>query len=261
MDIIQSSQFVLANFFYVTNKAWKHAYRPSTSPNNLIFVTEGTLYIEMSGTKYAVSENEFLLLPNGVESIGYKPSEKNTAFFFVLFHTPQSFTFPTYFSLQHTDTIQSLFLLLLKSKATNQYPQNAIRSLFHSLLYEIEFQINHNFTCSNKESEKNETLAEKIAHYIKGAVTRNITVIDVANHFGISKDHANRLFSQYAHTTLKAYIIQMRIKEIEKLLISTNTSLPTIAKKLAFPNSQSLSRFYKYHTGKAIREYRSNFIN
>jgi AraC-like DNA-binding protein len=90
---------------------------------------------------------------------------------------------------------------------------------------------------------------------------RNVTVHDVAIHFGLSDDYINRAFSKSEHITLKAYINKLRVKQIEEYLISTNTSLEVVAKKLSFPNVSALSKFYKYHTGRTITEFRSRFFN
>ena len=81
MSKIESCVFLNANFFYVTNNTWKHAYRATSSPNNLIFVTEGTLYIEVLNVRYEVNKNEFLYLPLGFESIGFRPVNTDTGFF------------------------------------------------------------------------------------------------------------------------------------------------------------------------------------
>lgn len=255
MSKIESCHFINANFFYVTNTLWKHAPRTLTSPNNLLLVTEGILYIEMKGQRYEIKQGEFLFFPHGVESIGYRPSSVSTGFYCVMFNSAPGFDFPTHFSLYDINHVRELYSLLIKNAARSDYPRKAIDALMHCLFYEITYQINHTAT------QGHETLSDSIKKYVESTMFRNITVNEVAAHFGLSPDHINRVFSQSEHITLKAYINRMRVDRIEELLISTNTSLATVAKKLGFPNSASLSKFYKYHTGKTISEYRSKFIN
>ncbi len=258
MSNIESCHFINANFFYVTNTLWKHAPRTVTSPNNLVLVTEGVLYIEMNGQRYTVNQGEFLFFPHGVESIGYRPSSVSTGFYCVMFNSPPEFAFPTHFSLYSLydiNPIRDLYSLLIKNAARSDYPRKALDSLMHCLFYEITYQINHT------DTQGHEPMSESIKKYVAGTMFRNITVNEVAAHFGLSPDHINRVFSQSEHITLKSYINRVRIHRIEELLISTNTSLSTVAKNLGFSNSTSLSKFYKYHTGKTISEYRSKFIN
>ena len=124
-----------------------------------------------------------------------------------------------------------------------------------SLFYEIQYQACHTAVYPQK------SLSDNIKKYIISTVFRNITVHDIAVHFGLSDDYVTQLFYKYEHITPKAYINQLKIKKIEEYLISTNTSLQAIAKKLSFPNVSALSKFYKYHTGRTITQYRTKFIN
>ena len=97
--------------------------------------------------------------------------------------------------------------------------------------------------------------------YIKDTLHRNLTVEDVAHHFGFSAKHANRLFYSVEHTTVKAYFNTHKIKRIEEYLMSTNLSVGELAEKFGFPNVEALHKYFKYHTGKSIKEFRSKFIN
>ena len=252
---IEACSFVTAKYMYITNSMWKHARRTHLSPNNLIYVTEGTLYIEVMGERYAVSKGEFLFLPQGAESIGYRPSTTNTGFYFVLFRTTDSVSFPTYFTAQSPERISELYAMLIKNAFLNGYPQKALNSLMHCLFYEVDYQLGNNV-----ESEE-KSLAAAIKKYSHDTVFRNATVHEIATHFGLSDDYVNRVFSQSEHVTLKAYMNKQRIKKIEELLISSNTPLKTIADKLGFSDAAALSKFYKYHTGKTVSEYRARFLD
>ena len=254
MSKIESCVFLNANFFYVTNNTWKHAYRATSSPNNLIFVTEGTLYIEVLNERYEVNKNEFLYLPLGFESIGFRPINTDTGFYCVMF-TGEESRLPTHFSVSDTSTIRDLYSTLIQKNALADYPKQGINRIMHCLFYEIQYQASHTAVYPQK------SLSDNIKKYIISTVFRNITVHDIAVHFGLSDDYVTQLFYKYEHITPKAYINQLKIKKIEEYLISTNTSLQVIAKKLSFPNVSALSKFYKYHTGRTITQYRTKFIN
>ena len=254
MNNIDSCEFINANFFYVTNMLWKHAYRSPLSPNNLIFVTEGTLYIEAQNERYEVNENEFLYLPLGLESIGFRPINTHTGYFYVTFKCKKP-QMPTHFSISDTTTVRNLYTTLIQKNALADYPKQCINKIMHCLFYEVQYQSSHSEICPQ------ETLSESIKKYATDTISRNLTVHDIASHFGLSDDHVTRIFFKYEHITLKAYINQLKVKKIDEFLLSTNTPLKVIAKKLSFPNVSALSKFYKYHTGRTITQYRTKFIN
>lgn len=251
----ESCHFVNAKYYYVTDTLWRHARRTVSSPHNLILVTEGTLYVEMEGVRYAVNQGEFLYLPHGVESTGYRPSTTHTAFYFVLFKANDSVGFPTHFAVTDMGRVSEMYALLIKRSRDNNYPRQALDMLMRVLFYEVIYQLSH----TGERQER--TLAESIKKYSRDTAFRNMTIHDVAVHFGFSDDYINRVFTQSEHITLKAYINEVKVKKIEELLISTNTPLKTVAEKLGFSSSAALSKFYKYHTGKTISEYRSKFID
>ena len=65
MDFVRSCTYLKAQYLYVTNPVWSHAPRTRYSPHNLIFVTEGILYIEQDGNRYEVREGQCIFLKKG----------------------------------------------------------------------------------------------------------------------------------------------------------------------------------------------------
>lgn len=255
MREIEACTFKKANFMYIMNSMWKHAPRTPDSRNNLIFVTEGVLYIEMERVQYTVKPGEFLFLPHGVLSIGYRPSGIPTGFFFAIFDAKKPFSIPTHFTLADTTPIRELYMQLIRAAQNADYPRGGVNALLHALLYEVWYQLN----CAGPAADN--SLAESVKVYLHETVFRNLTVSDVAAHFGFCPDYINRVFTKAEHMTIKAYITHLKIRRIEEYLVSTNTPVKAIAEKLNFPTPSALSKFYKYHTGKTPEEYRAKFIN
>lgn len=255
MQKIESCSLRLANFLHVLNPMWKHAPRIPESQNNLIFVTEGVLYIEMQDVQYTVNPGEFLFLPHGVLSIGYRPSGVPTGFFYAIFEAAAPPTLPAHFTLPDPVPVRELYMQLIRSCHHPDYPRAGIDALLHALLYEVHYQLNHTVPSADN------SLAASIKVYLHETVFRNLTVNDVAAHFGFCPDYITRVFSRAEHMTIKAYITQLKIQRIEEYLASANTPVKVIAKKLNFPTPSALSKFYKYHTGKTPEEYRAKFVN
>ena len=255
MNNINEVKIEFSNFFFNTNPMWMHAPRHSDAANNLIFVTDGSLKIEVNGNKHTVSANEFMFLPQGVPSQGYAPSNSNSGFYYVTFFSDKSISFPTVFTLPDTFSIRQMYIQLVKKCVLPKYPRDGLNSLLHALLHEVTYQI------ENNESNDQYPLSEKIKKYLRLSIGRTISITDVANHFGFSTDHVNRIFNRDEHVSIKVYINQLKVQRIEEYLSSTNTPFAVIAQQLGFSSVYALSRFYKYHTGKTLTEYHSKFIN
>jgi len=253
MPGIEACSVRTANFLYITDSMWKHAPRVEDSPNNLIFVTEGVLFIEMQGIRYTVKPGECLFLPQGVLSRGYRPSAVSTGFFFVRFNADKIGAAPVHFPVPDPAPVRELFAQLVKASYHSAYPRAGLDALLHALFYTLQFQ--H----SGLARKPDDSLAERIKEYVVDSCFRNLTVRDVAVHFGLCPDHVNRVFSAAEHITLKAYINQLKISRIEEYLISTNTPIKEIAEKMHFSTLSAMSKFYKYHTGRTPEEYRKQF--
>lgn len=53
MKSFDTCDFVVVNFFYVNSPSWQYAKRRPESLHNMIFVTEGVLYMELEDKRYA----------------------------------------------------------------------------------------------------------------------------------------------------------------------------------------------------------------
>ncbi len=258
MKNFDTCDFVLANFFYINSPSWQYAKRRPESLHNMIFVTEGTLYMELEDRRYAISKNEFLFMPHGSKSRGYRASDKPTAFYHIIFSSDTIPDFEPYFLINNTENIRTLYAFLNDVSKSKDYSQEAKNAILRILLYEISYQRSHNDVPIASDTVP---VVELMKKYIKDTLHRNLTVEDVAHHFGFSAKHTNRLFYSVEHTTVKAYFNAHRIKRIEEFLMSTNLSVGELAEKFGFPNVEALHKYFKYHTGKTIKEFRSKFIN
>ena len=253
MNTVASLDYSRGSFLYITNPLWKHAQRSEKSKSNLILVTEGVLYIKIHGTKYEVRPNELIYLPHGESSIGYRPSGTNTGFFYVLFNANEPLDLPTHFTVTDIDTVHALFSQLIHHTSYYNLPHIAINTLMHALFYELKYQLSAPAdTLSNHDK-----LSDNIKRYLLRSVNRNLTLNDVAAHFEMSTDHVSRVFRESEHMSMKDYMNSLKIRQIQKYLVSPNNTLIQIATIMNFPSADALSKFYKYHTGETPEVYRS----
>lgn len=255
MDCIESCTYHKAQFLYVTNPMWSHAPRTSYSRHNLIFVTDGVLYIEQDGIRYQVGEGQCLFLEKGHASTGYRPSGVSTGFYYAIFNCPGSPPpFPRVFTPHEPKNVRELFAQLVSRVGYSDYPAPAMDALLRALFYEVLYQ-------SRDHAPAVTSLAKSIKAYIHGSSHRNITVNDIALHFGFCPDYVSREFYRSEHVYLKKYITDVRIRRIEEYLSSANHTLQTTAGTMGFQSVSALCKFYKYHTGVSPSEYRRRFYS
>ncbi len=246
------------NYFYVDSPSWQYTRRVKTSYHCLILVVEGTLYMEIDGMRYSASKNEFLFMRDVNISRGYCGSNKPTAFWQVIFRAEKVPKFPTRFKVDQSSDISALYGLLNSMSRNKDYDQKAKNAFLYVLLYQVYYQLTRE---SAEQLPQSISIADKMKKYINNSLGRSLTVQDVAYHFGFSVGHTQRLFLKEFHITIKTYINEMKIKEIKTHLTSTNISLTALAEKLDFPNTSALHKYFKYHTGQTINEFREKFID
>lgn len=101
--------------------------------------------------------------------------------------------------------------------------------------------------------------AKHMADYIAQYYTKRITVQQVAETVDLDRSQAVSLFRNYFQMSIGDYIKQYRVAHAQRLLVTTNLILSSVASRSGFTSvSQFYDEFkrYCYHTPKA---YRSSF--
>lgn len=255
MDFVRNCTYLRAQYLYVTNPVWSHAPRTRYSSHNLIFVTEGVLYIEQDGNRYEVREGQCIFLEKGLTSVGYRPSGTKTGFYYVMFECNVTRpAFPKCFTLQEEKNVRDLLFQLVNRLGYSDYPREAMNSLMHALFYEVLYQ-------SKPHTEPTTSLAKSIKTYVYASIHRNITVNDIALHFSLCPDYISRVFYKSEQIPIKKYITDLRIRRIEEYLSSANHTIQTTSEVMGFGSASALCKFYKYHTGISPSEYRHRFYS
>ena len=96
----------------------------------------------------------------------------------------------------------------------------------------------------------------KVIHYIQEHYAEKITLDTIANHFAISKYSLPRDFSTYMNRSLIDYLIDYRIEESKKLLISTNLSVSEISFSTGFTTVNNFLQQFKKRTDLTPSAYR-----
>ncbi|MDO5311764.1 MAG: AraC family transcriptional regulator, partial [Clostridia bacterium] len=101
-------------------------------------------------------------------------------------------------------------------------------------------------------------LYKKACQWIEDNAADAISAQDVANALGLSREHLGRVIKAVGGESLCKKTAEFRIIEIKRLCADKNLTLSDIAGELSFGSAELLCKFFKYHTGISVTEYRNN---
>jgi AraC-like DNA-binding protein len=105
---------------------------------------------------------------------------------------------------------------------------------------------------------KNEAFP-KILDYIHDNYKRaDLSLNLIAEKFDFSVSYLSRLFKEQMECNFLEYLIGIRIKAAQELLISTSLKINEIAEEVGYTNSYSFNRIFKKHTGMTPGEYKEH---
>lgn len=239
---------------FVSHGEWIHPDRIITS-YELIFVLNGTVYINEDDVQYQLKKNDLLLLEPTLRHYGYEKSS-NTSFFWVHFTgLPEINSKLKYQTLVNTYNLSLLFKQLLHYRSENQMAE--------SLDYLTRLILIEAFSLK-KEEDTNKIVSEVVAW-----ITANRDIIlkveQVSEHFGYNADYISRLFKANYGKSLKEYINDIKISYIKQLLLTSDLSLTAIACNAGFDDYKYFLKFFKYHEGvtptQFLKSYSKTHIN
>ena len=109
---------------------------------------------------------------------------------------------------------------------------------------------------NDKSSQKQ--LVKEIEKYIRSNFTRQITIQNLSDKFGLSAAHLIKIYKKYSGNSPMDHIIRLRIEKAQELLqIEPPLLLKDIAEIIGYDDPFYFSRIFKSITGQSPSEYRS----
>ena len=99
-------------------------------------------------------------------------------------------------------------------------------------------------------------LGTKIKEYIDKNYTKDISINDIANSLYISRHYLSHVFKDDTGTSPVNYIIDRRIGQARKLLLTTNKTIQQISYDVGYENTNYFSMLFKRKTGITPGEFR-----
>lgn len=112
-------------------------------------------------------------------------------------------------------------------------------------------------SAATTESETSRMLADEVIQYLdKNFQDYNLSSKSIAQEHHISVPYLNRLFKQKTGETIASYLKRLRLKYAQQLLLDTNLSVESIARKAGFENTKYFYTLFRNEFGVSPSNYR-----
>lgn len=152
------------------------------------------------------------------------------------------------------DFLRSLEKILEEFSTQKMYYREKSSALLKDLLVEL-------YRYSISPASGSTTAISQILDYIKDNYNKPLDNIMLAAMSGYHKNYLNRLFIKHTGTSMHKYILNIRINEAKKLLLTTEHSLTDISEKVGFNSNTHFSSYFKQVIGVSPLEFRKQFKN
>lgn len=230
----------------------------------IFLVTEGAIDFYVNSQYFPLKEREFIIVnSNEIHSIDC-PDPNNTIVLQIpagLFDDYKGES--PYISFGPGDKEEDQALMKLVEEMYQVYEARAygykwkVKSLFYELLYMMVtiFQEQGMDDTVIKQKRHLDKLSE-VTGYMKDHYREELSLNQVADHFGFSPTYLSRIFQKYGEVNYRTYLLDLRVKYAVRELINTDHGIGEIAINHGFPDSRAFAKAFKKRYGCLPSEYR-----
>ncbi len=142
----------------------------------------------------------------------------------------------------------------IQNKATNGLRTDGTALLMLAKLID-HFSVYMPPTTTSKQNQQNEIMRD-VVKYVIEHFKEPISLDDVANESGFSKEYFCRFFKKYMGISFLRYLNEVRISQAGRLLITTNMPISEIMIESGFTNQTLFNKLFKEIYGMTPRQAR-----
>lgn len=234
----------------------------------LYYLIKGTRNYVVNDEYYSLIKGDMVLIKPGILHkasggaydrilINFTPNYLNTYFsqkaisVLLKCFDKEFFTIP----FEHRNKVVSLFekISVLLDEGKEELTFVYVTELLN-LLCEITNQLPE----SEKKRMDDESLIEKILHYINKSYTDIENISQISEKFFITKQHLCRIFKNATNTSVIEYLNRVKIKKACSLLEESGKSILEISLLCGFNSSGYFCKVFKKYMNLTPAEYRKN---
>lgn len=108
-------------------------------------------------------------------------------------------------------------------------------------------------------SKKQAALAKEVCHYLTAHIEENVTMAELAEHFGVSVSWIKSSFSGVYGITVSSYVRGQRMHAAAKLLQQTDRTVFDIAGQFGYENASKFASAFRSVMGVTPAQYRKEY--
>jgi AraC-like DNA-binding protein/mannose-6-phosphate isomerase-like protein (cupin superfamily) len=152
---------------------------------------------------------------------------------------------------------QTIRLLLNKLINLERYNGVGRTLLYKAYITELMVYLN-NLNVNDRvrldvDTKKN-NLIDEIIEYVNNHIDDDITVIELSEHFFLSKFHLSREFKKYTGTTIHRYIVQKKLIEAKELILK-GAPITDVYEQCGFGDYSNFFRAFKNEYGFTPKQF------
>lgn len=218
----------------------------------LIYINSGSLCIRTDGMTAEAHEGEIALFDCRKPHCYWCPDKVDFYWFY----------FNGAGSKQYTEYLTERFGLVHEKQ-----PMLSLKDQFRTVVHSAQYGMSTQFASMNEHqisiavhsilgglasqtvrtTVTSELLAPALA-YIHGHFADDISLDDLAGMCGISKSHFIRSFKRYVGCTPHEYLLQYRLRQSKRLLLSSDLTVEQIAEDCGFNSASHFARAFRQET-------------
>lgn len=234
----------------------------------LFYLTSGKVYFQLNAEQILLEKGDILLIKPNVLHGSHTCLKKLVTFRAIVFdsnfmlspmqdiieqkyfHTLFDATNIPYLLISQKESIQPiLYDLLCKLYTCYQAKENGYELLIKSMLFEFfyylyPYQKQEINTKAFFHTQKS-ILLKNIVTYITDHYNQKLTLKQMSKEFAVSEGYFCRFFKSNFHMTFTEYLLGVRIRAAECLLLETDNTMEEIAMKTGFSDSNYFTICFK----------------
>lgn len=232
-----------------------HVSRDCSRINALEIITAGNGILEINGKTYYPNKNSVIFLPKGSQHNYYTDETDLWQKKWVVFDGPvlealcngylpkDEYCFPDCDVLCYFNELEAL-----SQKYENNYPRliEKCAIVIHRMLARIK----------NASGSRLMSVAERIRMSLDLKVEQQLSLDEIADEIGYSKNYIIRIFSETYGITPYRYFMERKIEAAKLYLINTTLSVGEISMELNFADSHYFSNCFKKICGISPKDFR-----
>lgn len=219
--------------------------------NDMIYVTDGMMYVTECDIDYEIGAGELLFLKKGLRHFGKYETLRGTRWVYVHFTLNEGQTSEKIYLPKKMSGLSGSIIgeKLLKLCETFHSSDKLSRLRTNSQFYDILIRI-----CS--EQPNGESVSDKICAFLDTQTERDFSQALISEHFYLSYSRLAAEFKREKGISMGQYHNAARMKRACHLLRSTLMSVGETADSLGFSDMLYFSKKFRAYTGVSPTDYR-----